>query len=561
MTTDTAEPLRAAALAALETARQERRTARRDTKPVFRVQKYKAAARPHLKARVRWRDDAGKWQEKFFATIKEAETYAQQRNTELLNQGREVLGFPTWLRVMAQRCDAALSPFGKTIEDATQYFLAALKARSVSRDLCSVMAEFLALKKTQGVSKPYIIMLRSQLGDFTAAHPGKLVCDITVPDCNAFLAAQDVSARSRNHRRVNLVTFFNFAKDAGYCESNPAQKSPRTKVVDKPIGILTPDALARLLEAACPHTLPYIAIGAFAGVRSAELQRLDWSEVDLEEGFIEIRAAKSKTATRRLIKIQPCLRAWLEPIAKARGPVVTSQTTLWSLLAATRERAGMEEWPHNALRHSFASYHLAHFKDAPALALEMGHAGCNMIFAHYRQIVRPAEALRYWNITPAEPGKVLELAIENQKVSPVTQPRQKVPGGGAPFVSAMPWRRAYPKTMRDYAKQYGVGRMTIQKWMDLGRPLDDPEAMRKLRKQRYARPLGEYCARYGKRLNTIKIWAKAGWPLDDAEAMKHYMAARKLTARRPKATNKALRLLTLPEPARQIAPSGTAQAG
>jgi integrase/recombinase XerD len=42
-------------------------------------------------------------------------------------------------------------------------------------------------------------------------------------------------------------------------------------------------------------------------------------------------------------------------------------------LRAVRKAAGITDWPDNALRHSFASYHLAHFKDAAALALEMGH--------------------------------------------------------------------------------------------------------------------------------------------------------------------------------------------
>lgn len=66
-----------------------------------------------------------------------------------------------------------------------------------------------------------------------------------------------------------------------------------------------------------------------------------------------------------------------------------------------REAAGISEWPENALRHSFASYHLAHFKNAAALALEMGHTNSGMIFNHYRELVKPAAAKAYWNIRPA----------------------------------------------------------------------------------------------------------------------------------------------------------------
>ena len=43
-------------------------------------------------------------------------------------------------------------------------------------------------------------------------------------------------------------------------------------------------------------------------------------------------------------------------------------------LEEARRATGNTEWPNNALRHSFASYHLAAFQDASALALEMGHS-------------------------------------------------------------------------------------------------------------------------------------------------------------------------------------------
>ncbi len=40
-------------------------------------------------------------------------------------------------------------------------------------------------------------------------------------------------------------------------------------------------------------------------------------------------------------------------------------------------------------------HHLAHFKDAARLALEMGHTDTSMIFGHYRELVRPDEAAKY----------------------------------------------------------------------------------------------------------------------------------------------------------------------
>jgi integrase len=96
------------------------------------------------------------------------------------------------------------------------------------------------------------------------------------------------------------------------------------------------------------------------------------------------------------------LAKWLTGHAKATGQV--APINLRKEMKMAREKAGISDWPNNALRHGFASYHLAKFQDAAALALEMGHTDSDMLFAHYRQLVKPAEAKRYWNIVPASKG-------------------------------------------------------------------------------------------------------------------------------------------------------------
>ena len=65
-----------------------------------------------------------------------------------------------------------------------------------------------------------------------------------------------------------------------------------------------------------------LAIGAFAGVREAQIKRLNWSEVDQKRGHIEIKSSKAKSARRRIIEMQPNLREWLRPYAELTGSVV-----------------------------------------------------------------------------------------------------------------------------------------------------------------------------------------------------------------------------------------------
>jgi integrase len=164
--------------------------------------------------------------------------------------------------------------------------------------------------------------------------------------------------------------------------------------------------LSALLEAAQriePSVLPMLAVGAFAGLRDAEIKRLDWSEVDLARGHIEVKAAKAKSARRRIVPVQPNLAAWLRPYATAQGAVVPQNAR--GKLDRVRKEAGLTCWPKNGLRHSFASYRLAAIHDAPRVASELGHTTPQLLYSTYRELVLPEEAEGYWKIAPAAETK------------------------------------------------------------------------------------------------------------------------------------------------------------
>jgi integrase len=77
--------------------------------------------------------------------------------------------------------------------------------------------------------------------------------------------------------------------------------------------------------------------------------------------------------------------------------------------------AGIERWPRNALRHTFASCHLAHFQNAGKTALQLGHTESRTLFAHYRELVKSRDAATFWNIFPPKQGsegKVIAMREE-----------------------------------------------------------------------------------------------------------------------------------------------------
>ncbi len=349
---------------------------------------------------------------RFFKDRSEAETFLQSKRIEQENYGTAGTSFNERQRAEYLECAESLKPFNVTIRDAVNFYLPHLHATKRTCTAAELVDELLKVKEADGASERYLSDLRSRLTQFAECFNGKPVAEITAPEVDQWLRSlsdketgKRLAATTRNNFRRVLIVAFNFAREHGYSAGNPAEKTARAKVIESAIGILTVEDTAHLLESAASELVPYIAIGAFAGLRRAELERLDWREVDLQAGLIEVTAKKAKSARRRFVRIQPNLAKWLQPYRQLSGNVTPPKYR--ELLDAARESAGTEQWPHNALRHSFASYHLAHFKDAAALALELGHTNSNLVFQHYRQLVAPKQAARYWKIAPAPAGRKL----------------------------------------------------------------------------------------------------------------------------------------------------------
>jgi integrase len=80
-----------------------------------------------------------------------------------------------------------------------------------------------------------------------------------------------------NNFRTVVSGLFEYAVKRALISRNPMRAVERVKAVDKPPGIFTPEELKKLLEAAHGDILPALAIQAFAGVRTAEILRMEWS--------------------------------------------------------------------------------------------------------------------------------------------------------------------------------------------------------------------------------------------------------------------------------------------
>jgi integrase len=344
---------------------------------------------------------------KFFKTKAEAEAERLRQITTLARHGREAIGLPpTELSAIIQ-ARRKLAQHGKTLADATTHYLDYLeRIKRCNVTVAQLAQEVLAAKRKDGHAPLYIVDLKKRLERFCRDFGDRPIAAVTVEELDNWLRDLECGPKSRANFRANIGVMFSYAERRRVIDSNPILRTARPKLPDNPPEIFRVDELSALLEAAnreFSDVIPMLAIGAFAGLREAEIKRLEWSEVDLVRGLIEVKASKAKSARRRIVEIQPNLAAWLRPYSGMRGRLVPVNARY--KLDAICKAAGLTRWPRNGLRHSFASYRLAAIHDAPRVASELGHTSPQMLYSTYRELVLPEEAERYWKIIPATGAK------------------------------------------------------------------------------------------------------------------------------------------------------------
>jgi hypothetical protein len=226
---------------------------------------------------------------KTFKDKRQAEAFYECEHDLLKNSGRRSFALADRQRQDAQAAIEQLSPFsGVSLLDAARFYVAAHEAVNRSCTVAEAIKALLATKEADGRRHRYILDLRTRLKRFAEDFGERILASITGPEIGAWLRSLAAAPRTRNtyHLRVHLL--FAFALEQRWVNANPCTASMRAKAIESEPGILTPEQFARLLSNASPDMLPYWAIGGFAGLRRAELERLEWSDIDFDAGLIEV---------------------------------------------------------------------------------------------------------------------------------------------------------------------------------------------------------------------------------------------------------------------------------
>ena len=277
----------------------------------------------------------------------------------------------------------------------------------------NVVEELLVAKKQDGLSHRYQLQLQSNLRRF-AADFDVPISHIRRDQIDDWLRKRGVAIRSRNGLLATIRVLFSFAKKRAYLpvgDVTEAEALDKIRAADVDTEIFTPEQFAKILHAAPPNLIPILAIGGFAGMRKAEMDRLDWNAVDLERKMIEVRAGQAKTASRRIIPISDNLLAWLKPLMR-EGKIVKDNDFHRQITAlAETLKIG---WPRNVLRHSFISYRIAIVQSADQVALEAGNSP-SIIFKHYRELTTEEQAENWFGIMPKEGQWENTLSYDRKK--------------------------------------------------------------------------------------------------------------------------------------------------
>ena len=352
--------------------------------------------------------------QKGFETKQEAVKWAKEVEKGLIAHGRldheitkkERQAVIAFREVVAQLPAKVETPsLAQIVED----YQRLIDGRRYSIFVSDLIDEYLESLSAKKLSQKYVDTMRHRLLRFEGDFGAGLTSEITTESVEDWLQRLGLADVSVNHFRAALQQLFNYALKLKVISENPINEIAKLKTKANEIGVLSPTQAESLLHHSPEEIRASIAIGLFAGLRRSEISRMSWGEIDLEQGFIEVKAKNSKSAARRLIEIRPCLREWLIPLWQRSGGVMPTEMVYRNRLEKAKKSAGITEWPNNALRHSFASYHLAAFQDASALALEMGHSTTRMIFQHYRALVTRSAGEAYWKIMPIEDQKIFSI--------------------------------------------------------------------------------------------------------------------------------------------------------
>lgn len=191
----------------------------------------------------------------------------------------------------------------------------------------------------------------------------------------AWLAAHEHWAPStKASARSSLTTFFSWAHKHGHRADNPSADLKPVRVPMPPPKPVPETVLKDALDKATPRQRLALLLGAFAGLRRAEIAGLHADHIELDGGRLRVTGKGGRT---RLVPVHPVLMPYMEE-AKAAGGYLfpnasgkpVTPTTIGRLVKPLLGK-GLST---HSLRHRFATAVHAGSHDLRAVQELLGHS-------------------------------------------------------------------------------------------------------------------------------------------------------------------------------------------
>jgi integrase len=182
------------------------------------------------------------------------------------------------------------------------------KLKAEERSLEDASAGYIMSMERVGRNASYIGHVKRALADLRDELGNKLVRDISSEELADHLFGLPFTQVTLKNRRTYLLGAFGWWERQGWVSQNTMKKVESPQVHDKEPETLTvaqTRQLFRANEKIDPEICGLLALGAFAGMRSSAIARIDYAEIDFKQRGILTPAEKTKKKRRQWIEDLP----------------------------------------------------------------------------------------------------------------------------------------------------------------------------------------------------------------------------------------------------------------
>jgi len=366
---------------------------------------------------------SGERNQKRFKTKDEAVAFAEQSVICRENKGLEA--FKINGSQQQDALDALTLLNGRdTLTHAVQFFIKHQYPEKGDITLQKLQAEFLSNQRAKECRPATLRENESRVASLVA-HFGeqRLAKDVTSEELRKHLNDPGWGAPTKKSHYANIRAFLNYAVEEKYLQINPINgiKPPSKPKYNKP-GILTTRQTETLLEtilSADNGNLkfigPYVTLGLFCGIRTNELDQLNWEDIRLDKEYVAISETIAKKHRARNVDIMLNAIQWLHAFGiDESGPI--RKPNHRRTFESAQKASNIGAWPKNAMRHSYASYLYEMTGDETKVINQLGQRSVDVMFTHYRTLTNKGEGTKYFSITPPEKTDNL-VRFPNAKLS------------------------------------------------------------------------------------------------------------------------------------------------